>query len=227
MDTRGANRQIRPPRLVSLRDRLHGAKTSDVKTLDPVCAAAAASFGFVFVHPFEDGNGRIHRFLVHHMLARSGFTPEGVLFPVSAAMLRDRKAYDGALGRYSSSVMPFIDWVFDDHHRMTVRNETAHLYRFFDATPFAEYLYGCVADAVRRDLKEEIGFLTTFDAAVRRILDIVDMPDRRASLLVRLIQQNKGKLAAARRGQFAEIRDAELAAIESAVSSAAAPLKTG
>jgi hypothetical protein len=30
--------------------------------VDPVCAAAAASFGFVFIHPFEDGNGRIHRF---------------------------------------------------------------------------------------------------------------------------------------------------------------------
>jgi len=30
--------------------------------VDPVCAAAAASFGFMFIHPFEDGNGRIHRF---------------------------------------------------------------------------------------------------------------------------------------------------------------------
>src|SRR2546421_1471792 len=41
---------------------------------DPVSVAAALSFGFVFIHPFEDGNGRIHRFLIHHVLARSGFT---------------------------------------------------------------------------------------------------------------------------------------------------------
>ncbi len=33
--------------------------------VDAVCAAAAAAFGFVFIHPFEDGNGRIHRFLIH------------------------------------------------------------------------------------------------------------------------------------------------------------------
>ena len=49
--------------------------------VDPVCAAAAASFGFVFIHPFEDGNGRIHRFLVHHELASSGFTLNKYSFP--------------------------------------------------------------------------------------------------------------------------------------------------
>ncbi len=43
--------------------------------VDPVVAAAAAAFGFVFIHPFDDGNGRIHRFLVHHILAKRGFTP--------------------------------------------------------------------------------------------------------------------------------------------------------
>jgi hypothetical protein len=31
-------------------------------TLDAVVAAALFAFGFVFIHPFEDGNGRIHRF---------------------------------------------------------------------------------------------------------------------------------------------------------------------
>ena len=63
----------------------------------PVWAAAAAAFGFVFVHPFLDGNGRIHRFLVHNVLARRSFTPEGVLFPVSAAMLREMGMYDRVL----------------------------------------------------------------------------------------------------------------------------------
>ena len=41
----------------------------------PVVHAAAIAFGFVFVHPFEDANGRIHRFLIHNILARSRFTP--------------------------------------------------------------------------------------------------------------------------------------------------------
>lgn len=36
---------------------------------DPVLAAGIA-FGFVFIHPFEGGNGRIHRYLIHHVLAK-------------------------------------------------------------------------------------------------------------------------------------------------------------
>ncbi len=47
--------------------RLHNS------SVDPIVAAAAMAFGFVFVHPFEDGYERIHRFLIHHQLAHSGF----------------------------------------------------------------------------------------------------------------------------------------------------------
>ncbi len=42
--------------------------------VDPVVAAAVSSFAFVFIHPFEDGNGRIHRFLVHHVLVKASIT---------------------------------------------------------------------------------------------------------------------------------------------------------
>jgi Fic family protein len=192
-------------------ERLHAAQ------IDAVCAAAAAAFGFVFIHPFEDGNGRIHRFLIHHMLARSGFTPDGLLLPVSAVMLRDRRAYDRVLNSYSGSVMPFVKYTFDGGGRMTVANETADLYRYWDATAFAEYLYVAVEQAIQHDLREEIDFLHLFDMAMRRTMDIVDMPDRRASLLVRLIMQNKGTLARGRRDDFGEISDHELKAIEEAI----------
>src|SRR5262249_42402532 len=37
--------------------------------LDPVLQAAATAFGFVYVHPFQDGNGRVHRLLIHDVLA--------------------------------------------------------------------------------------------------------------------------------------------------------------
>jgi Fic family protein len=185
--------------------------------LDAICAAAAASFGFVFIHPFGDGNGRIHRFLIHHVLARRGFTPQGLLFPVSAVMLRDRRSYDRLLAAYSASIAPFIQYTLDAEGRMAVHNATAHLYRYWDATSFAEYLYGCVEQAIHHDLEEEIGFLNVFDRSVRRTMEIVDMPDRRASLLVRLILQNKGKLAQDKRGHFSEIHDEELASIETAI----------
>ncbi len=33
--------------------------------IDAVVTAASIAFGFVFIHPFVDGNGRIHRYLIH------------------------------------------------------------------------------------------------------------------------------------------------------------------
>ena len=36
-----------------------------------------------------------------------------------------------------------------------------------------------MAETIRTDLREEIGFLKVFDAAIRATMDIVDMPDRR------------------------------------------------
>ncbi|MGH3265712.1 MAG: Fic family protein, partial [Trebonia sp.] len=49
--------------------------------IDPVVATAALAFGFVYVHPFVDGNGRIHRWLIHHVLAVAAYNPPGLVFP--------------------------------------------------------------------------------------------------------------------------------------------------
>lgn len=187
--------------------------------IDPVAAAAALGFGFVFIHPFEDGNGRIHRFLIHHELARSGFAPSKMVFPISAVMLRSRADYDRVLESFSGSILPFIDHSLDPQGRMTVENETAHLYRYWDATAFAEYLYGCVSETIRRDLREELGFLAVFDRALEAVMEVVDMPDRRASLLIRIILQNRGRLSKNKRErEFPELTDGEIQAIEGAIA---------
>ena len=85
---------------------------------------------------------------------------------------------------------------------------------------FAEYPYGRVADAVRRDLREEPGFIAVFDRAFEAVREIVDMPDRRASSFVRLCMQNGGRLSAAKRRGFPELEEAEIAAMEAAVREA-------
>jgi Fic family protein len=187
--------------------------------VDAVCTAALTGFGFVFVHPFEDGNGRIHRFLIHHSLAKLGYTPEGIVFPVSAVMLRNLAKYDKALTAFSGKIGPFVEYRVDDAQRMTVLNETKNLYQYFDATPQAEYLYECVAETIEKDLREEIGFIERYDRALDETKEIVDMPDKRASLLVRLILQNKGRLAKNKRDLFSEVTDEELAKMEKAISS--------
>ena len=142
--------------------------------VDPVVAAAVSSFAFVFIHPFEDGNGRIHRFMMHHVLARRGYGPPGVILPVSAAILRDRRRYDDVLAGFSTPLLDLIrwEWTTGEAHtpgrQMVVKSDTAHLYRHFDATAMAEYLYDRVMDSVRRDLREELDFVAVFDQALRR-----------------------------------------------------------
>jgi Fic family protein len=187
--------------------------------VDPVVAAAVSAFSFVFIHPFEDGNGRIHRFVIHSVLAKMGFSPIGIVLPVSAAILRRRLLYDKVLDAFSRPIMPAIDWDFVEENAIVVRNETRDLYRFFDATEQAEYLYSQVAEAIRVDFKEELEFLDVFDSAFTAVRQIVEIPDRRASLLVRLCLQNGGKLARNKRSQFPEITDDEIARMEEAIQS--------
>ena len=101
-----------------------------------------------------------------------------------------------------------------------MEGETADLYRYFDATSLAEYLYDRVADSVRKDLREELGFVAVFDRALAGVLDVVDMPDRRASLLVRLCLQNGGRLSRRKQDDFSELSDAEIERMEAAVQRA-------
>jgi len=55
---------------------------------------------------------------------------------------------------------------------MIVLNETADLYRYFDATSEAEYLFDCIEDTIGRDLKTELDFLRFFDAAAKSVMEI-------------------------------------------------------
>jgi hypothetical protein len=132
-------------------------------------------------------------------------------------MLRAPQAYDAALNAFSSKIMPGIEYEMDDLQRLTVLNETNKLYRYYDATPQAEYLYDAVAETIRKDLREEIEFLEVFDKAMAAVQTIVDMPNARASLLVRCIFQNHGELSARKRQQFPELSDEEVAGIEESI----------
>lgn len=183
--------------------------------------AAAIAYGFVFLHPFEDGNGRIHRFLIHNILARRGFTPPGMIFPVSAAMMNRPQDYDDSLEAFSRQLMRLVDYVLDEEGQLTVRNDTAVWYRFTDFTAQAEALFRFLSHTIDSELAPELAFLARFDRAKSAIQDIVDMPDRKIDLFVRLCRQNGGRLSRGKRAsQFAMLSDAEVAAMEQALDSA-------
>jgi hypothetical protein len=194
-------------------------------SVDPVVAATLSSFGFVFIHPFEDGNGRIHRFLIHSVLAKAHFSPGGMIFPISVSIVRDMGAYDDALEKFSKPLLGLIDWRLNDRQELIVNGDTLDHYRYFDATPQAEYLYDRVAETIRKDLAEELDFLAIYDRAYRAAREVVDMPNKRLSLFVRLCMQNNGRLPKSRRKMFAELTDREIEAMEAAVQSARGPSK--
>jgi len=189
--------------------------------LDPVLKAAATAFGFVYVHPFEDGNGRMHRCLIHHVLAERKFTPTGMVFPVSSVMLDRIEEYRTTLQAHSGPLMPFIEWRTTPARNVEVLNDTGDLYRYFDCTEEAEFLYACVRRTVEEDLPREIEYLRHHDQAMRRIMDAVELPDRMAEDLVRHIRQNHGTLSKRRReGEFNKLRDDEVVLIEGIVRDA-------
>ncbi len=196
--------------------------------VDPVVAAAVAAFGFVYAHPFEDGNGRVHRWIIHHVLAASGYVPPGVVFPISAAILERVDEYRKVLESYSDALLPFIEWVPTPSNNVEVLNETVSFYRYFDATAHAEFLYSCVAQTVERDLPDEVAFLENFDRFQTELMNIVDMPARTMELLRKFLSQNGGRLSVrARRNEFQLLTDAEVAQVEALFGSCFLPVSGG
>ena len=189
--------------------------------LDPVLQAAATAFGFVYIHPFQDGNGRLHRCLIHHVLAERKFTPPGMVFPVSPVMLERIETYRDTLRAHSGPLMDYIDWRPTPARNVEVQNETVDLYRYVDCTEAAEFLYGCVERAIDEDLPREIDFLRRNDEAMRRVMNTVEMPDRIAQNLIRYIRLNDNRLGKKRReGEFEKLTDDEVTSIEAIVREA-------
>ncbi|GAB3282717.1 Fic family protein [Parahaliea aestuarii] len=124
-------------------------------TFDPVVYAAVIAFGFVFIHPFMDGNGRIHRYLIHEVLANAGFTPKGIVLPVSAVILAKLNEYVAVLQAFSSPLRERTQYAPATPDLPATGNDAVY-FRFFDATVQAEFLYRALERTVEEDLQQEI-----------------------------------------------------------------------
>lgn len=162
---------------------------------DAVLASASIAFGFVFIHPFVDGNGRLHRYLIHHLLAAKKFTKQGIIFPVSASILDHIDDYRLVLQHYSHPLLDFISWKETEDHNVEVLNDTVDFYRFFDATKQAEFLYDCVHDTLHRMIPQEVNYLLKYDEFKRFIDNEFEMPDKMVATLLRFLEQHNGILS--------------------------------
>jgi Fic family protein len=183
---------------------------------DPVLMACLVSFGFVFIHPFEDGNGRIHRYIIHHVLADTKFVPSRIVFPISSVFQDRIEAYRQTLEAFSKPRLNFIEWQPTAQGNVHVTNETIDLYRYYDATRQAEFLYECVDTTVNETLPNEVDYLEKHEKVSGFISSLIDMPNRHVNLLVNFLEQEQGRLSKrARNREFAKLTEKECEAIES------------
>lgn len=208
-----------PPILVNtLMSSLRTFLVRSVELPAPV-RAAVVSFGFVYIHPFLDGNGRLHRLLLHESLALDGYTDPGVVLPFSAAMLREPIAYDRVLETVSKAVNARVRYRVDADQNLSIENEreAQGVWRYPDLTAHVEYILDLLEATVTRDLPNELQTLNRIDQLTRAIREIVDLPDPKLSLLLTLLLQNRGRLSQAKRTKhFEELTDIEIAAFEQA-----------
>jgi hypothetical protein len=186
--------------------------------VDPIVQAAVVSFGFVFIHPFMDGNGRLHRLLIHYILARSGFTPQGLIFPVSAVMQQKYSEYTACLESFSVPLMQLVNYTHDENWEVTVNSDTGSLYRAIDCTRMAEDLYAWTEETIRTEFRNELEFISNYRKAREKIEQVVDLPDKLLNLFIQLALQNGGKLSATKRtSQFSSLTDEEVQALEAII----------
>lgn len=194
---------------------LSAYKKMEESGFNAVLAAAKIAFGFVFIHPYVDGNGRIHRYLIHHILSKMQFAQQGIIFPVSASILNHIDDYRIVLESYSHSILDFIEWEKTNANNVEVLNDTIDFYRYFDATKQAEFLYDCVNDTIENVIPNEVEYLQKYDEMKSYLDDVFQMPDKMVAMLIRFLEQNKGSLSKrAKEKEFSTLTDEEVKEIE-------------
>lgn len=172
---------------------------------DPIVMAAIVSFDFVFIHPFDDGNGRLSRFLFHHTLCRSGELTNGLILPVSIAMKNHEHEYLRALRSFSAPMRELWDvrWIADSDFHFQYLGDADHTaYRYWDATACVEFSFKMAELALDLELRQETEYLMRYDAIVREVNAHYDVAQSDLSVLVRSLIEQDGRLSNNRRSRY-------------------------
>ncbi len=119
------------------------------------------------------------------------------------------------LETYSKRLLPLIEWEPTDKMNVRVLNDTGDFYRYFDATPHAQFLYSCVEQTIDVDLPQEVEFLRRYDQFKAKIEALIEMPASTVDLLFNFLKQNGGTLSKrAREREFSALEEKEIKYIE-------------
>jgi Fic/DOC family len=176
-----------------------------------VMRSAVASFGFIYIHPLADGNGRVHRFLINDSLRRDGVVKYPLILPVSSLISSnhaERLAYDRILDDVSRPLMQSLAGLYEFSPTATTYpdgirsnlishgNDSArHVWRLPDLTRHVIYLAQALDRTIRADMHEESRYMRSHAKARTAIKDIVEMPDAQIDRIIRSAAANQGKLS--------------------------------
>nr|WP_278875151.1 Fic family protein [Variovorax paradoxus] len=186
-----------------------------------VMRAAVASFGFVYIHPLSDGNGRVHRFLINDILRRDGAVHAPFILPVSALITDstlERANYDRALEAFSKPFMGRFaeassfrrepvaqpDGVLSNFE-FAAYDEAMPAWRFIDLTSHVEYMSGVIDRTIRKEMHSQAAFFRAHDQARQELKEIIEGPDAHLDMIIRSIRHNEGRLSNKLRGQFPQL----------------------
>jgi hypothetical protein len=188
--------------------------------IDPVALAASIAFGFVFIHPFIDGNGRLHRYLIHQLLAVTGFTPKGIILPVSAVILANLDRYVEVLERFSKPLRERTRYNPDTPSIVAEGNDALY-FRFFDATEQTAFLFWVLERTVGHDLEQEVNYLQGYDRAFTQLNQRLDWPGHSLDTFINVVAANGGRLSETKRkSHFAQLTQDEISEFEAVVQQA-------
>ncbi|RYG45028.1 Fic family protein [bacterium] len=185
--------------------------------------AAVLSFGFVYIHPLTDGNGRISRFLINDVLRRDGMVPEPFVLPVSAVISADMRGYDRALEIFSKPLMRRYaenyrfgkNGLYEDgltsNFFFDAYQDAEPAWRFPDLTDHAEYLGIVITDTVEDELRTEARQIAAYRSARQMLNEVIEASDPELDRIVRSIRENAWKISNKLRRDFPMLEDADVA----------------
>ncbi|WP_150538603.1 Fic family protein [Actinobacillus vicugnae] len=200
---------IAPP-FDTLEQKLSGILQFWQKTAgqSPIIRSAVIAFGFVYLHPLADGNGRLHRFLFNDILVRDGVLPDTVILPISGVIAEsasERLNYANVLDELSKPLMENLQgrYTFTKHHHTYADGIQSNLnfneyslaeplWRYPNLTKHVIYLAGLIQKVIESDMREESQYLRQHEQAREAIKNLVDMPNHYADRIIRSVLQNNG-----------------------------------
>lgn len=216
------------PHCADLAQLLAGLNEFEVATrgAESLARAAVLAFGFVYIHPMRDGNGRIHRFLINDTLIRDKAVPDGVILPVSATITSSidfRAGYDRTLEVFSRPFMRRYatayrfgelvtyedgtpsNFLFDDYE------DARFAWRYPDLTEHVLYTAKVVKHTIRTEMADEARVLVIFQRAQEQLKEVLEMPDQDANRIIRSIKENGWKVSGKLKNGYPQLDDDSVA----------------